>query len=182
METEPQIVYQNVDPSPWLTEHIRERIAKLEQFHDRITSCRVVVALPHRSGRKGKQFHVSLDIVVPGGQIIVNRQPGDDDAHEDVLVAVRDAFNAAQRQLEDHTRKLEPHLTKDHPNKRRGTVVRLFADQGYGFIAAADGQEYFFRRESATGDDWQRMEVGTEVRFNEMHGEQGPHAVAVSLA
>jgi ribosomal subunit interface protein len=84
---------------------IRELAAKLERFYDRITSCHVVVQAPHRSQQKGKLFEVHIQMRVPGEEIVVNRERPHDHAHEDVYVAVRDAFSAMERRLEDFVRR-----------------------------------------------------------------------------
>ena len=99
METPLQITVRNVPHSPVLDARIRDKMAKLEEFHPRITSCRVVVELAGRHQQQGKQFVVHIDLKVPGGEIAVNR-----DHHEDVYVALRDAFDAARRKLEDFAR------------------------------------------------------------------------------
>jgi ribosomal subunit interface protein len=101
------ISFRNMDPSPAVEARIREKAAKLERFHERIISCTVVVEAPHRHHHKGKIYSVHIDISVPGkDHLIVDRAKPADHAHEDVYVAVRDAFNAAVRQLEDYTRRM----------------------------------------------------------------------------
>ena len=100
-----QISFRNMDPSPAVEARIREKAAKLERFHDRIIGCTVVVEAPHRSQNKGKLYSVRVDISVPGKDVVVDRAKPVDHAHEDVYVAVRDAFNAATRRLEDQVRK-----------------------------------------------------------------------------
>ena len=105
MQVPPKISFHGMDPSPAVEARVMERIEKLEEYHKRIVSCRVAIAAPHRHSRKGKIFDVRIDVGVPGREIIVNREPGKNHAHEDVYVAVRDAFNAAHRQLEDHFKK-----------------------------------------------------------------------------
>lgn len=182
METQPQISFLGIDPSPAVERRIHERIAKLEEFHGRILSCRATVSAPHRHGRKGKIYSVTVDVGVPGGEIVVNRQPGRNHAHEDVHVAIRDAFDAVQRQLEDHVRRHSGFRAKEHPGKIHGEVVRLFADEGYGFIRAADGREFFFERDNVTGDGWAALDLGSPVHFTQMEGEQGLHATAVTTA
>ncbi len=182
MQTEPQITFRGMEPSAAVEYTIRERIGRLENFHDRITSCRVVVEAPHRRGQKGQIYRVAIDIDVPGGGVVVNREPGQNHAHEDIYVAIRDAFNAAQRQLEDHVRKTSGYRVKDHPAKEHGTVVRIFPDDGYGFISRPAGGELFFQQASVTGDGWLSMDVGSKVHFTAMDGEKGPYAVAVTLA
>ena len=100
-----QISFRNMDPSPAVEERIRKKAAKLERFHDRIVGCKVVVEAPHRHHHKGKLYSVRVDVSVPGKDVVVDRAKPTDHAHEDVYVAVRDAFAAAVRRLEDQTRK-----------------------------------------------------------------------------
>jgi len=102
-----EINFRNMDPSPAVEARIREKAAKLERFHERIIGCTVVVEAPHRHHHKGKIYSVHIDISVPGkDHLIVDRAKPLDHAHEDVYVAVRDAFNAAVRQLEDYTQRM----------------------------------------------------------------------------
>ena len=70
---------------------------------------------------------------------------------------------------------------KAHPEKHHGKVVRLFADEGYGFLSTAGGLEVYFQRDGVIGDDWTRLEVGSELEFSLMDGEKGPFAVNASL-
>jgi ribosomal subunit interface protein len=101
-----QISFNNMDPSPAIEARIRKKAEKLEQFHDRIVGCRVVVEAPHRHQRHGKLYAVHIDLSVPGKDIFVGRAGPHDQAHEDVYVAIRDAFDAAGRQLQDHARRM----------------------------------------------------------------------------
>jgi ribosomal subunit interface protein len=105
MELPIQITFRGMPPSTAIEAKIRERAAKLEAFFDRITSCRVVVEEPHRRHHQGKLFHVRIDVTVPEGELVVSREPHQHHAHEDVYVAIRDAFNAATRQIEDYARR-----------------------------------------------------------------------------
>ena len=100
MRSELQITVRDMDHSPALDEHIREAVAKLEQFFSPITSCRVVAEAPHKHHHQGRQFMVRIDIAVPGKEIVVNHEHS-----EDIYVALRDAFDAAKRQLENYSRK-----------------------------------------------------------------------------
>ena len=142
METEPQIIFHGMDASPAMTAEIHSKIAKLEQVFPRITSCRVI----------------AVEAEVPGGMVVVNKRPGDLGAHEDLRVAIRDSFNAARRQLDDHGRKADGVHVKSHPEKHHGRVVRLFPDEGYGFIESSGGLEGYFQRDSVIGSDWDRLD------------------------
>lgn len=181
MQVAPQITFRGLDPTSRIEEALRKRLERLERFHGRITSCHVIVEAPHHRGNKGQIYHVHVDIKVPGGDIFVGREPEENRAHEDVLIAIRDSFNAAERRLEDMVRKRSGHLVKPVPMKLQGKVVRLVPEEGFGFIGAADGREFFFRRESLVSDDlWSGIEVGSQVRFTEHTGEKGPYASAVA--
>lgn len=91
-----QITLRGLAHSPALEAAIREKAAKLRQFYDPLTRCRVVVELPARHKRQGREFVVRLELKVPGGEIAING------AHdEDVHVALRDAFDAARRKLQE---------------------------------------------------------------------------------
>ena len=100
-----RITFRQMEPSPAVEERIRARAADLERFHHHITDCHVVVHAPHHHQKHGGIYHVRIDLAVPGSVIIVNREAGLEHAHEDVYVAIRDAFDAARRQLEDFTRR-----------------------------------------------------------------------------
>jgi ribosomal subunit interface protein len=100
-----EITFRGVERSLSLEERIRDKAAKLDRFCDCITGCRVVVEAPHNRHQKGNLFHVRIDVTVPGDEIVVNRDPHQHHEHEDVWIAVRDAFGAAQRQLQSYSRK-----------------------------------------------------------------------------
>jgi ribosomal subunit interface protein len=176
-----QVSFRNMPPSPAIEEHVRERAAKLEEFHGDITGCRVVVEAPHRRHHQGNLYHVRVDITVPGREIVVSREPAAHHAHEDAYVAIRDAFDAARRQLEDHARERRGQI-KAHEPAPHARVVRLFPEEGYGFLATADGREVYFHQNSLVNGDFARLAVGDEVRFTEEPGEQGPQASSVHLA
>lgn len=107
-----QITIRDVEHSEALETHIREKAKKLDEFFDHIMSCRVVVEVPHKHHQQGKQYNVRIDIGVAGGEIAVNR-----DHAEDAYVALRDAFDAAKRQLEDYARKLRGDVKKHEPKR-----------------------------------------------------------------
>jgi ribosomal subunit interface protein len=99
MQTPLEIAFQGMDTSPAVEAAIRSRVEKLEHHCDRITSCHVFVDAPHHHHQQGNRFQVRIEVRVPGTELAVNRTPGDVRAHEDVYVALRDAFDAMERQL-----------------------------------------------------------------------------------
>lgn len=104
MQVPLQIAFLNMSRSEAVEAEVRKRAARLERFFDHMTGCRVVIEAPHRHHRHGKLYDVRIDISVPGTELVVNRSGPKNQAHEDVYVALRDAFEAATRQLQDYVR------------------------------------------------------------------------------
>lgn len=100
-----QITFRGLTPSPAIESLIRQRSARIERFYDRIIRCHVVVDMPHRHQRKGRQFSVHVDITTPESEIVVTRAAEPDEAHQELQTAVRNAFDVATRQLEDSVRR-----------------------------------------------------------------------------
>ncbi len=100
MQTPLQISFHRLDPSPAIEARIREEVEKLQHFHGRMTGCHVTITAPHRRHRHGIIYGVRIDITVPHEEIVVSREPEANHAHEDPYVALRDASQAARRQLE----------------------------------------------------------------------------------
>lgn len=97
-----EITFRHIDPSPAVEARIREKAEKLDRFYQHITALRVVVEAPHEHKSQGKLFHVRIDLTVPGGELLVSRGHHRQ-AHEDVYVALSDAFDVAKRRLEDYS-------------------------------------------------------------------------------
>lgn len=173
-----QITFRHMEASEAIEANIREKATKLDQYCDHIMSCRAVVEPAHRHHQQGNLFEVRLDITVPGDEIVVTRAPAAHHAHEDAYVAIRDAFDAARRQLEDYVRRRQKHV-KTHEVPAHGTISELHPEADYGKIASSDGRDIYFHRNSVLNADFDKLELGTEVRFDEEPGEQGPKATTV---
>ncbi len=176
-----QITFRNMESSPSIEASVRERLARLERVYDSIISCRVVVETPHRHHHQGKLVHLRIDLKVPHGELVVNREPAENQAHEDAYVAVRDAFDAMHRQLEDFVRRQRSDV-KVHEEAPVGRVASLFPNDGYGFITTADGREVYFHENSVLDKAFSRLRVGSGVRFVEEMGEKGPQASSVYVS
>lgn len=105
MSNEFQVVFHNIDQSDALTENVNKRIEKLQRFSSDIIGGRVVLDSPHNNHHKGKVFSVTLEIHTANKEVIVKEGKQDKPEHEDIYVAVRDAFNAAERQLKSTDKK-----------------------------------------------------------------------------
>ena len=101
MQTPLQITFRDMPHSDALDTHIRDKAQRLDQFFSGLIGCRVVVEQSGKHHQQGNPFNVRIDLTVPGSEIVVDRQE-----NGDVYVALRDAFDAAKRQLEDYTRQL----------------------------------------------------------------------------
>lgn len=179
MQVPLQVTFRHMATSPALEARIRARAAELEQFSSRITACRVTVEKLTQRHRQGDLFEVRIDLAMPGREIEIGRERGLNHAHEDAHVAVRDAFDALRRRLQDHVRESRGE-GKLHPVPDHGRVVRLMPD--YGFIATAAGDEIYFHRNSIAGGSFDNLEVGAEVRFTmqEKESANGPQASTVN--
>ncbi len=104
MQVPLQISFRNIGSSEAVEAAVRKRVEQLERIDDSITSCRVTIELAHKHHHKGNLFHVVINVRTPTGEIAVSRMPDDEHAHEDVYVAIRDAFDAARRQLQNQLR------------------------------------------------------------------------------
>lgn len=181
MQIPVEITFKEIERSAAVEARIRELAAKLERVFDRVIRCDVMVETPHRHQHKGRQFHVRVRLTVPGGEIVASHDPGPDETHEDVYVAVRDAFNAAKRQLEDHARKSFKRgegVPKERAGADHGRVTFLDVENAWGRIEPEDGRQIYFHRNSVLlGVD--ELQVGDEVRFTEEMGDKGPQASSV---
>jgi ribosomal subunit interface protein len=173
-----QIAFHNLDCSEAVKGLIEEKVAWLEKFHDRITSCRVVIEAPHRHHRQGNQYLVRIDLAVPGGEIVVNRDASQNTEYRDLNVAIRDAFDSARRQLEQHLRRMRREV-KSRETPPHAQVCRLLAHEGYGFLLTADGREVYFHRHAVLNGGFDHLQVGDEVAFVEETGDKGPQASTV---
>lgn len=114
-----QITLRNIAKSEAVEAAIRKKAEKLDRFHRHIVSCRVVVEIPSRHKQQGKEFVVRLDIKVPGSEIVVTH-----DHHEDLYVALHEAFHAAQRRLEAHA----PPIARRYSGDRAKQLDQSAAD------------------------------------------------------
>lgn len=95
-----QITFRHMETSQAVETRVRELADHLAVFSDKITSCRVVVDSPHRHHHQGKVFNVKVQLALPGDDVVVDMERPQRDGHEDVYVVLRDAFDAAKRQLQ----------------------------------------------------------------------------------
>lgn len=180
MQTPPEIAFNHFEPSDDVRAEVARQVARLEKFSDAITSCHVAVSKPARR-QHGDLFHVAVRVAMPGHkEVVVDRPHGDAPEHEHAVVALRDAFDAAIRQIEDAVRDLRGDV-KQHAEPAHGRVARFLAGEDCGFIETPDGREIYFHRNAVVEGDFDKLETGAEVRFIEEPGEKGAQASTVRI-
>lgn len=181
MQTDLQITFRGINPTEAIDTYVRTRASKLERFFDRITGCHVVLDLPHKHKRHGKHLCVRIDMVVPGGELVIARDPAENRQHEDLYASIDDAFDDAQRVLEDHVRTQRGDVKSPDSPSRHARVAKLFTYEGYGFLQTLEGGEIYFHRNSVLNGGFDRLSIGTRVRFVEEDGDKGPQASTVAI-
>lgn len=180
MQIPVQVVFRNMDRSAAVEDRVRREAAKLEQYFQPVMGCRVALEATHRHHREGNLYHVRIDLTVPGAELVVSRDPSEHHSHEDMYVAIRDAFDAVTRRLEDYASKRR-HEVKRHELPLHGRIREITPAADRGVIETADGREVPFTRNSVVDDGFDKLEVGNEVRFAEAQGEEGPAASTVHI-
>ncbi|MCX7898814.1 MAG: cold shock domain-containing protein [Methylocystis sp.] len=179
MQTSPSIDFQGMDASPVLRDRISKHIARLEDRYGRLTSCRVVVKAPGGHHRTGGQYEINIHLSLPDGrEVAVERTPHQDERFQDFEFAINDAFNRANRQLQDQVRRMRGD-TKRHEAQPIGLVRKLTPESDCGFLESADGREIYFHRHSVQAPGFDKLAVGMRVNFVEEEGEKGPQASRV---
>jgi len=182
MEIPLEIAFKNVEKSEAIENLIREKVSKLERLHDNIISCRIAVERPQKKQQSGNPYRVRIMLrIPPGRELVVTRDPMDNELHDPLDIVVRDAFEAAWRQLKRQVEQQQDEV-KNHPDQETGGIIEeLNRDDGFGFIRTLSGRNIYFHENSVLHDDFDRLEVGSGVRFVEQSGEKGPQASTVQL-
>jgi len=183
MQISPEVIFKDVDRSPWVEEYIAERCAHLEKFSQEITRCRVTISQEVASHRKGNRYGVMVEVRMPRHHdLAVKKQKDIVDMQTQLPAVINQAFTAIEKQLKK-TVALRRHDEKVRGNGQpHGTVEKVFEDEGYGFIRTVDDdRQFYFHRNSVLHDDFERLAVGAEVRFTPELGSDGPQASSVQL-
>jgi cold shock CspA family protein len=177
-----QITFRGIDHSDAIESAIRRRAARLDRFESRITSCHIIVDMPHHRRHTGNHYAVRIDIKTASGEVVVKRDPALDDTHKDFQAVLRDAFDAATRHLESDAQREEGDV-KQHEHRAHGRVTRLFPDDGYGFLTTSDGEEVYFHQNSVQEASFDQLRLGSDVGFTlaPEDSDQGSRAASVHL-
>ena len=183
-----EIAFHNIESSAWAEQEIRARVADLEKLYDRLTYCRVRIdqRAKDRSGTIPPVVHIELGI--PGrSDLVVSHEPDHllrKYRHPDLHKAINEAFRIAARQLVDlkgqrDGRSKDAH--HDAGNQSLGQVAEITPEQDFGFLMTKEGGLLYFHRNSLLNGDFDRLERGDEVHYNEDMGDTGQIATKVRV-
>lgn len=186
MKIPPEITYRGVEKTDAIETLINEKIAKLERVCDHISSCHIAVEKEQDRPRDRSPYRVRLDITVPPShELAAESIMGHQTQYAELDVVIRDAFDKAWRQLRDLSEQQQEYdraQVNDGAQDTTALVTKLFPEQEYGFLKTLDGQDIHFTRNSVIHNDFDRLEVGTGVRFEAVEDEQGIlHASTVQI-
>jgi len=163
---------QNVELEPEWRQKIEEELARLQKHYvDPILHARVEIigTKHHHLGA----FEVHLVVAVAGDTITIIRQG------ELVHPLLVEAFDVLDRRLLEHSRTLQQEVKAHEEHVQHGRVLRLFPEKDYGFIETEDGLEVYFHAHALKKGKFANLRPGTEVRFAQEAGDQGPQAIWV---
>lgn len=172
MQTPFEIAFRHVEPSDEIKSLVAEKIAHLESFHDGITSCHVHIRAPHRSQRQGNLYEVTVEVRVPGDELVVRHHQNDAAEHEHLRVAVRDAFATMARELKSWKARIGGDVkSRDAP--LQGRVVEIHHDRDFGQIIATDHRMIYFHRNAVVDGSFDELRPKDTVELVVRTGESG---------
>lgn len=101
-----QLTVRSISDSPTIDFHVNKHFEKLKKIFSKINNCRVVIDLQHKHKHKGKLFSVSIDMTVPGKELVCKKED------ENIYAAIRESFFAMEKLLEKYCKKKSSTLDK----------------------------------------------------------------------
>jgi len=187
METPLEIGFHNLEPSAAIQAELRKHVERVEHRFGRLTGCRVSVERLHNQHRTGNLFEVHITLSVPGHKrdLVVSHPPQrarERFANPNLHVSIRDAFDAAYRQLEAFKGRLRADITPPSASALTGQVALREPGVDHGFILNNVGSQLYFHRDSVTNARFDDLKQGDTIHYVEEEGDAGPVAVKVRLA
>jgi ribosome-associated translation inhibitor RaiA/cold shock CspA family protein len=182
MERPLEIAFHNLQPSEAVEAEIRRRVAKLEKLYHRLTGCRVSVEALHNQHQTGNIYEVHIVLSVPGRDLAVSREPHKAKqryANPDVYVSVREAFEAAERQLGQFKERRRDSPVSPDGSALTGQIALIQPGDDHGFILTNTGTQLYFHRDSVTDARFEDLKEGDVVHYVEEESDSGPVATKV---
>src|ERR1700730_14687241 len=188
MQVPLEIAFQNLESSGWAEEQIRARVADLEQLNDRLISCRVRVEQRAVNESQTIPPVVHIELGIAGRKhFLISHEPDHllrKYKHPDLHHAIVEAFRLAERQLSDikdqrNGRNKDGH--HDVGNQSLGQVAEVTPEQDFGYLVTKEGGLLYFHRNSLLTGEFDDLERGDDVYYNEDVGDTGPIATKVRV-
>ena len=183
-----EIAFHNIESSEWAEQEIRARVADLERIYGRLISCRVRIDQRAKdlSGTIPPVVHIELGI--PGrNDLVVSHEPEHllrKYRHPDLHKAINEAFRIAERQLLDLKEQRDGRTkASDHDaeNQSLGQIAEITPEQDFGFLLTKEGGLLYLHRNALLSGDFDQLERGQDVSYNEDMGDTGPIATKVRV-
>jgi cold shock CspA family protein/ribosome-associated translation inhibitor RaiA len=177
-----EVAFHNLDSSPAIEAELRDAVDKLERRFGRLIGCRVAVERLHNQHRTGNVFEVHITLSVPGRDLAVSRaphRPKEKYANPDIHVSIREAFAAAERQLEAYKGRLRTDPGSPSAAALTGQVALIEPGADHGFLLNSVGSQLYFHRDSVTDGSFEVLKQGDKVHYVESEGDAGPTASKV---
>ena len=176
-----EVSFRDIEKNDGIDRSIRDNVGKLEEVFPELVSVRIAVEKPQKHQRSGNPYRIRVHMAVPGKEYVVKRESGEGDMHVPINRVIADAFAAARRILKDHSAKQRGEIKAPAEDHETAVVARLFPAGSYGFLLTPEGEEIYFHKNSVLHHDFDRLCIGTEVRFVAEEGEKGPQASTVQI-
>ncbi len=180
-----EIAFHNLQPSAAVEAELRRHVDKLERRFGHLVGCRVSVERLHNQHRTGNIFEVHVTLSVPGRDLAVSRQPQkakERYANPDIHTSIREAFDAAERQLEAFKGKIRSDTSTPSGSALTGQVALIEPGADHGFILTSTGSQLYFHADSVTNASFDSLKQGDLVHYVEEEGPAGPSASKVRIA
>jgi cold shock CspA family protein/ribosome-associated translation inhibitor RaiA len=183
-----EIAFHNIESSEWAEQEIRTRVADLEKLYGRLISCRVRIDQRAKDLTGAIPPVVHIELGIPGhSDIVVSHEPDHllrKYQHPDLRNAINEAFRIAERQLLDLKQQRNGRTkvgSHDAGNQSLGQVAEITPSEDFGFLLTKEGGLLYFHRNAVLNGDFDDLERGDEVHYNEDLGDTGPIATKVRV-
>jgi cold shock CspA family protein/ribosome-associated translation inhibitor RaiA len=182
MEVPLEITFRGVEKSEFIEDIINKQVDKLEKMCTYMISCRVIVEKRQKFQRVGNPFRVRISVrIPPGHELVAATDSTEGDLHDKLPTTIRSSFDAMRRQLQELMEKQRGETKVSAMQENTALVIKLFPEEDYGFLQTLDGRDLYFHRNSVLHNEFDRLEIGTGVRFAEEMGDEGLQASTVQI-
>jgi len=162
---------QHIDLEPDLQTWITERLEALNALDQDILHARVTVVKHVHHLRGSDEARVMLAL---SGKTLSATRMGDT-----IADALYEVLEVIERELHDF-RTVRRGVVKEPGPRPRGRIVRVFPDEGYGFIETEAHREVYFHANAVHGIPFAQLSVNMVVDLDIEAGHAGLQATRVT--